>query len=250
MNSNINWQLCWSDEFDSDSLDDSTWNRQVEKAGRFNDEWQRYTDDEQNAYIENGKLILRAEHITSSHGMNSYTSARLNTAGKQTFRYGKISARMRLPEGQGIWPAFWLLGANCDENGGDTPWPKCGEIDVFELWGSKDNASVEANVHFPAADGSRLMLDPPKFTLEQGNFSDDFHIFDLIWTEKQMSWAVDGNIYASIDLTLEKFAVFHEEFFILLNIAVGGDIAGRPDNSTSFPQLMAIDWIRYYQMAD
>ena len=127
-----NWKLIWSDEFEGTQLDATKWNRQVEKAGRFNEEWQRYTNNNQNAYIENNQLVIEAIHESIKHGLDQYSSARLNTANKFLFQYGKISARMKLPYGEGIWPAFWMLGANIDENGGDTPWPFTGEIDILQ----------------------------------------------------------------------------------------------------------------------
>ena len=115
------WQLVWADEFEGEQLNAGNWNRQVEDAGRFNQEWQRYTDSPQNSYIENGHLVLKAIHESDVHGMDQYTSARLHTANKRVLKYGKIVARMKLPHGEGIWPAFWMLGSNIDENGGDTP---------------------------------------------------------------------------------------------------------------------------------
>jgi beta-glucanase (GH16 family) len=131
------WNLAWSDEFDGDTLNDANWNRQIVQAGRFNEEWQAYTDSEDNAWVEEGCLVIRAIHTGTEHGHDQYTSARLNTAQKQAWTYGKVAARMQLPYGEGIWPAFWMLGANCNENGGDTPWPQCGEIDIMEMYGSK-----------------------------------------------------------------------------------------------------------------
>jgi len=117
------WKLSWSDEFDNETLDESIWNFQVEKAGRFNKEWQRYTNSSKNAYVENSCLVLKANHESDIHGPDQYTSARLHTAHKFSFKYGKLAARIKLPHGNGIWPAFWMLGTNIDENGGDTPWP-------------------------------------------------------------------------------------------------------------------------------
>ena len=242
-----NWKLVWSEEFDTPHLNLANWNRQVEPAGRFNQEWQRYTDDEKNAYIENGQLIIKAIHETDQHSSNQYTSARLNTAQKQTFRYGKIAARIKLPHGSGIWPAFWMLGANCDENGGDTPWPHCGEIDILELYGSNNDAIVEANIHYANLDQNHAMLTPPQYRLPHGTFADDFHLFEIIWNKHQIQWLVDGAPYASTPITHQERRPFHQEFYLLLNIAVGGKWAGRPDKTTTFPQTMTIDWIRVYQ---
>ena len=241
------WTLVWSDEFTGNQLNADNWNRQVEKAGRFNDEWQRYTNSPKNAYVEDGNLVIKAIHESEDHGMNQYTSARLNTAGKQTWKYGKIAARIKLPKGQGIWPAFWMLGANINENGGDTPWPQCGEIDILEFYGSKDNAVVEGNIHYANEHNVHQMMGAVAYKLDQGIFADDFHVFELVWNEKEMLWLVDGKEYASTPITAAHFSEFHEEFFILLNMAVGGRHAGRPDNTTMFPQHMYVDWVRVYQ---
>ncbi len=241
------WTLVWADEFEGDSLDGGNWNRQVEKAGRFNAEWQRYTDSEANAYVEDGKLVIKAIHESDTHGLDQYTSARLNTAGKESWKYGKIAARIRLPEGEGIWPAFWMLGANIDENGGDTPWPESGEIDILELYGSKDDGAVEANMHFADANGQHAQMGAATFKLDHGKFADGFHVFELEWDADRIAWSVDGMEYASTSITSDIRREYHEEFFLLLNIAVGGRHAGRPDSTTRFPQHMYVEWVRVYQ---
>ncbi|MFK7933313.1 MAG: family 16 glycosylhydrolase [Saprospiraceae bacterium] len=242
-----NWKLAWSDEFKSATLDTKTWNRQVEKAGRFNEEWQRYTDSTDNAYIENNCLVLKAMHEGNEHAMDHYTSARLNTAGKMTFKYGKIAAKMKLPYSQGIWPAFWMLGANIDENGGDTPWPQCGEIDILELYGSKNDSIVECNLHYANAENKHTMMGAADYHLKDGKFADDFHVFELEWDENKISWLVDGEQYATTSIATEDRSEFRNEFFLLLNIAVGGTYADYPDEMTVFPQYMYVDWIRIYE---
>ena len=244
------WKLVWSDEFNEESIDENNWNLQVEEAGRFNEEWQRYTSSSDNAFVDNDVLVIRAVHESDVHGMDQYTSARLNTANKYSFKYGKISARIKLPQGQGIWPAFWLLGANIDENGGDTPWPQCGEIDILELYGSHSDSVVEANVHYADSTDSHKMMGAVPFELEQGKFADEFHVFELEWNETSISWLVDGKEYASMPITAKELSEFHEEFFIVLNIAVGGTYAGRPDDTTVFPQNMYVDWVRVYKKRD
>jgi beta-glucanase (GH16 family) len=241
-----NWELLWGDEFDKDEIDPLLWNFQEEPAGRFNKEWQRYVHSSHNAYIENGCLVLKAIHHGKKHCLNAYTSARLNTAGKFSFKYGKIAARIQLPYGKGIWPAFWLLGANIDENGGDTPWPFCGEIDILELYGTKDDAAIEVNVHYANNKGKHSSMGAISHTLDSGKFADAFHIFELEWDETCLKWYVDGKEIATKEITEEQYAAFHQEYFILLNIAVGGEWAGRPDANTSFPQMMVVDWIRVY----
>ena len=184
------YRLVWADEFEGPTLDSANWNRQVVEAGRFNDEWQRYTNSEKNAYLEDGKLVLRAMHVSDEHGMDQYTSARLNTARKQTWKYGRIAARMKLPYGQGLWPAFWMLGANISENGGDTPWPQSGEIDILELYGTRDDAVVEANIHYADSEEKHAMMGAKAFRLKEGTFADDFHVFELEWNADSIAWMV------------------------------------------------------------
>ena len=242
-----NWKLVWSDEFEDENINKENWNFQEVEAGKFNDEWQRYTKSDKNAYIEENCLVIEAIHESQKHGKDQYTSARLNTANKQSWKYGKFSARIKLPEGEGIWPAFWMLGANINENGGDTPWPQCGEIDILELYGSKDDGAIEVNAHYADSTDSHANMGAKTYTLDQGKFSDDFHVFDLEWTKESLTWFVDGNQVGSMAIDTPQLSEFHKEFFILLNIAVGGSHAGRPDNTTEFPQKMIIDWIRVYE---
>jgi len=246
----LDWNLVWSDEFEADTIDVNNWNFQVEEAGRFNDEWQRYTNSNENAYIDNNCLVIKAVHESDIHGMDQYTSARMHTANKQTWKYGKIAARMKLPQGEGIWPAFWMLGSNIEENGGDTPWPQSGEIDILELYGSKDDGIIEANVHYADASGSHAMMGGTAFKLKQGKFADAFHIFEFEWDVNRIAWFVDGEQFASMPISSDELTEFHKDFFILLNIAVGGTHAGRPNATTIFPQYMYVDWVRVYQKKD
>lgn len=243
----MDWKLAWADEFETDTIDVNNWNFQVVEAGHFNDEWQRYTNSNNNAYINNNCLVIKAVHESDVHGMDQYTSARLHTANKRSWKYGKVTARIKLPQGEGIWPAFWMLGANIDENGGDTPWPQSGEIDILELYGSKDDAVIEANAHYANAFGSHANMGAASFKLKQGKFSDSFHIFELEWDANRMAWLVDGHQFASMPITTNELSEFHKDFFILLNIAVGGSHAGRPNANTRFPQYMYVDWVRVYK---
>ena len=241
------WNLAWSDEFDSPSINPDNWNFQVEEAGRFNDEWQRYTNSSENAYIEDNYLVIKAIHESDTHGMDQYSSARLNTANKQTFTYGKIAARIKLPYGKGIWPAFWMLGANIDENGGDTPWPQCGEIDILELYGSRDDGTIEVNLHYADKNDKHASMGAVAHKLTSGKFADDFHVFELEWDAEKVSWLLDGEEITSMPISAPELSEFHNEYFLLLNIAVGGRFSGRPDASTTFPQYMYVDWVRVYQ---
>ncbi len=244
------WRLVWSDEFDSETIDLQNWNFQVLEAGHFNDEWQRYTNSVKNAYVEDGCLFIKAIHECDEHGADGYSSARLNTANKQTWKYGKIVARAKLPCTQGIWPAFWMLGSNIDENGGDKPWPQSGEIDIFELYGSKNDSVVEANIHFADSSGLHAQMGAVPFKLKEGRFCDDFHVFELEWDKNKVAWFVDGIEYASMPITSDEMSEFHKSFFILFNVAVGGKWAGRPDSRSLFPQFMYVDWVRVYQNKD
>ena len=244
------WTLVWADEFDGEAIDPENWNFQVEDAGRFNGEWQRYTDSAENAFIDGCCLVIRAIHESDRHGMDQYTSARLNTASKRSFRYGRIAARIQLPHGRGVWPAFWMLGANIDENGGDTPWPESGEIDILELYGSKDDGVVEANIHYANESGRHDSMGAIAYRLPEGRFADRFHVFELEWDAERVSWFVDGERFATTSIASDEFSEFRKDFFILLNIAVGGRAAGRPHDSTVFPVQMYVDWVRVYRKAD
>ena len=241
------WSLVWSDEFDGEDLDPEKWRRQVVEAGRFNDEWQRYTASTDNAYIDDGCLVIRAMHTGDSHEPGQYTSARLFTNPEGGWRYGKITARIQLPFGKGIWPAFWMLGSNIDENGGDTPWPAAGEIDILEMYGSRDNAVVEANMHYESENGRHVDMGAAGIRLEEGWFADNFHVFELEWDDESLRWFVDGRQFAATSIAGSEFSEFHREFFVLLNVAVGGRSAGPVDETTPFPQTMYVDWVRVYQ---
>ena len=240
------WQLSWSDEFPGDALNAGNWTFQQEPPGRFNEEWQRYTDSGDNAYVEDGCLVIRALHTGDGHGMGQYTSARLHTANKQSWTYGKIAARIQLPHGEGMWPAFWMLGANIDENGGDTPWPQSGEIDIMEFYGSRNDGTVEANIHYANAQDRHAHMGARKHELPEGRFADAFHVFEIEWDAARIEWFVDGQPYASAPISGAEFSEFHKPFFILLNIAVGGRGSGRPDETTPFPSYMYVDWVRVY----
>jgi len=244
------WKLSWSDEFDGENLDANMWTRQVAKAGRFNDEWQRYTASVDNAYLEGGCLVIKAIHEGGGHGPDRYTSARLHTDPARGWRFGRIAARIQLPYGRGVWPAFWMLGTNIDEVGGDTPWPRSGEIDILEMYGSKDDGAVEVNMHYADRDGRPASMGAVATALPAGRFADRFHVFELEWGPASLKWFVDGQRVASTSIAGSEFSAFRREFFILLNLAVGGRSAGRPDETTRFPQYMYVDWVRVYQPAE
>jgi len=243
------WTLVWADEFDGDTLNPDNWTRQVVEAGRFNREWQRYTDSTDNASVEDGNLVITLIHEGDEHAPDQYTSARLHTGHKQYWKYGKVEARIKLPGGKGMWPAFWMLGNDITEIGGDTRWPDSGEIDILEFYPARDPATVEANIHYADADAEHAQMGAVPYTLDEGTFADGFHVFAIEWDAERIAWFVDGAEYASADITGEVFAEFHEEFYILLNLACAG-AGGEPDATTPFPQHMLVDWVRVYQRVE
>ena len=235
-----NWQLVWSDEFDSTSLDLTSWTRETGGNGWGNNELEYYTDREENSYLEDGNLIIKA--IQESYGDRSYTSARLKTQGKRLWQYGKIEARMKLPYGQGIWPAFWTLGENITSVG----WPRCGEIDIMEMIGGQGRENtVHGTAHWDN-NGQHAQYGGSK-TLSSGTYADDFHVFTIEWNENTIKWYVDNVLYTTIDITPSGLSEFHQEFFIVLNLAVGGNWPGNPDQTTTFPQYLTVDYVRVYQ---
>ena len=257
------WNLVWSDEFDS-GFDSNTWAREV-LMNPYNDEWQVYPggDSTDNAWVENGKMIIKAEWNGTTHAPGNYTSARVisnpggtdgtSSADGKTFRYGKIAARIRLPYGKGIWPAFWMLGDNISETGGDTDWPASGEIDILETGNRNDpdygQRHVSGTIHYENADGGHSYATPRKMNLPEGQkFADSFHVFEIEWDNQQILWKVDGvQMGTPVDITPHYRSEFHKPFYVIFNIAVGGHFTHDPDHSTPFPQYMFIDWIRHYE---
>jgi beta-glucanase (GH16 family) len=194
-----------------------------------------------NAYVGgDGFLHIIARDL----GKGVYTSARLKTQGLQSFHYGRIEARIKIPEGQGIWPAFWMLGEDISNAG----WPKCGEIDIMENIG-KEPGTIHGSLHGPSTVAPTSDL-TSIFTLPAGqNFADDFHLYAVEWEPDTVRFYVDSNLYATFhpsDLPAGGKWVFDHPFFIILNVAVGGDWPGSPDANTKFPQTMLVDYIRVY----
>ena len=237
-------QPVWSDEFNYTGLPSSSkWNMETGGDGWGNNELQYYTDSESNAMVKDGILTITARK--ESFNGNAYTSARITTQNKFDFKYGKIEARMKLPYGQGLWPAFWMLGANINSVG----WPACGEIDIMEMVGGTDSDNtVHSTLHWDN-NGSHADYGQP-YSLSSGIFADDFHIFSLEWDEKQVTAYVDDTKYFVIDITPAGLSEFHDNFFIILNVAVGGNWPGSPDGTTVFPQTMEVDYVRVYQNLD
>ena len=239
------WKLVWSDEFNgaAGSLPDpGKWTYDLGASGWGNNELENYTASAANAQMDgNGHLV-----ITALHNAAGYTSARLKTQGKFTTTYGKIEARIKIPFGQGMWPAFWMLGSDIDSVG----WPGCGEIDIMENIG-REPSIVHGTVHGPGYSGASGI--GAAYTLANGaKFSDDFHTFSVIWSPQSVQFLVDGNSYQTVTpASLPKGTswVFNTPFFLLLNVAVGGSWPGYPDSSTHFPQTMTVDYVRVCEAA-
>ncbi len=238
------WKLIWSDEFDAEAgtpINSDYWTCELGGHGWGNAQLEYNTDRVENvAHAGDGHLAITARK--EDYRTNAYTSARCNTMGKVEFTYGKVEARIKLPKGQGIWPAFWMLGANFPEVG----WPDSGEIDIMEYVG-KEPRSTHGTIHGPGYSGSsglglRQIFDEP--------VADDFHIFGIEWEPDVIRWYVDGELFhTATPETLYGMGdwVFNHDFFLIINVAVGGYWPGNPDDTTEFPQQMLIDWIRVYQ---
>lgn len=245
---NANWVLTWSDEFeapDGSAPDPKKWTEETGGGGWGNNELEYYTARGTNSRVEKGNLVIDAlqEKFTGPDGVTrEYTSARLKTAKLFTQKYGKFEARIRIPKGQGMWPAFWMLGDDISTAG----WPACGEIDIMENVGFEP-ATVHGTIHGPGYSGNKSLGAP--FAVSSGNVADDFHLFGVEWEPKEIRFYVDGQLYETrrpADLPADARWVFDHPFFLILNVAVGGKWPGNPDASTKFPQEMLVDYVRVY----
>ncbi len=238
-----NRDIIWEDNFEGiagQPPDSSKWSHDI-GTGWGNQQKEYDTDKLANASLDGeGNLAIVA--IKESYEDQDYTSARLVTRGKMEFSYGKYEARIKLPIGAGIWPAFWLLGANISEVG----WPLCGEIDIMEYRGHEP-AINHGTVHGPGYSGSQGK--GRKYKLPNTHFDTDFHRFSVEWLPDRITWYVDDTQYNSISPSdLPGDWVFDHPFYMILNIAVGGTWGGAVDNETIFPQTMLVDYVRVYQI--
>jgi beta-glucanase (GH16 family) len=237
------WKLVWSDEFNGSSIDRTKWNYDTGTGwnGWGNNELQYYTDRPDNARIENGNLVIEARK--EEHGGRQYTSGRLVTKGKFSRTYGRFEARIKVPFGQGILPAFWMLG-----NDGPKGWPECGEIDIMEVIG-KEPANVYGTIHGPGYSGASSL--GGKYSLPVGaKLHEDFHVYAVEWEPGTIRWYFDGALFhtrSSADLPAGSKWVFDHPFHILLNLAVGGNWPGYPDATTRFPQFLTVDYVRVFE---
>jgi beta-glucanase (GH16 family) len=242
-----NWQLVWSDEFNGTSgtsPDTSNWKFDIGVGPNFdgwgNSELEYYTNRTTNASIDsNGNLAITARK--ESFGGSSFTSSRLITKASFSQTYGRFEARIKAPWGPGIWPAFWLLGSDVDS----VKWPQCGEIDIMELRGQNPNM-INGTVHGPGYSGGNSIT--KIFALDNDRFDVNFHVFAVEWGKDYIDFFVDKTLYHRItpDNITGKW-VFDHPFFIIMNVAVGGNYVGFPSNLTPFPQTMLVDYVRVYK---
>jgi beta-glucanase (GH16 family) len=229
------WNLVWSDEFNGSGINTSNWvfDTGTGSGGWGNNELEYYTNRPENARIENGNLLIEARK--EAYGGMGYTSARMKTKGLRQFTYGKIEARMKLPKGQGIWPAFWMLGSNIDQVG----WPKCGELDIME--NVNNGSNIYGTIHWDKSGHQYYTGQSSTIDVTQ------YHVYSVEWDASSIKWFVDGVKYWEANITINDTEEFHRPFFILLNLAVGGQWPGSPDGTTEFPAKMYVDYVRVYQ---
>ncbi len=236
------WQLVWSDDFEGEAgelPDPSKWTFDLGRGedGWGNQELQSYTNNPENVSLDGeGNLV-----ITALRDGNNFTSARIKTQGLFAQQYGRFEARLKTPYGPGLWPAFWMLGDNIETVG----WPQSGEIDIMELRGQQPHI-IHGSVHGPGYSGGNPVS--KSYTLTNGRFDAEYHVFAIEWDEEKIDFFVDDFLYQRIrpaDVPGEW--VFDQPFFILLNVAVGGNYVGFPTEQTPFPQKMIIDYVRVYE---
>ncbi len=226
------FELVWADEFNGNAVDTTNWNFETGGEGWGNHEQEYYQSA--NASTENGNLIITGRREAA--GKNNFTSSRMTTKGKHEFLYGKMEARIKIPVGQGIWPAFWMLGANIDS----LDWPACGEIDIMEHI-NKDSL-LYGTPHWDN-NGHVQKGDTLKYT------PSDYHVYGVEWDENRLQWFLDGNKFHELNISDSSASTeeFHRPFFLLLNMALGGDWPGQVIDETKLPAKMYIDYVRVYR---
>lgn len=229
------WTLVWNDEFSGTSIDPKKWSHEVNGNGGGNNELQYYTDRPVNSYVDSGKLVIVA--LKESYSGKAYTSARMRTLFKGDWLYGRFDIRAKLPYGQGLWPAIWMLPSDWEYGG----WPASGEIDIMELLGHETN-KVYGTIHY-GPDPQHHLQKGGSYRLPSGTFAGDFHTFTIEWDSVHFAWYVDGVAYFAATAQ----SPFDRRFHLLLNVAVGGNWPGSPDDFTTFPQKMIVDYVRVYK---
>lgn len=241
------WKLVWQDEFDGDKLDYSKWEIEVNAFGGGNNELQIYTDRQENVRVANGNLILEAkrDHASILGTQRDYSSGKIRSKNRGDWKYGRFEFRAKLPSGQGIWPAIWMMPT---ENTYGT-WAASGEIDIMEFKGQETN-QVWGTLHY-GQQWPNNKHSGTQFKLKTGNFCDDFHLFALEWEAGKIRWLVDGEVYQEQSKWHSSGgnfpAPFDQPFHVILNLAVGGGFVGEVGSSTTFPSQFLVDYVRVYQ---
>ncbi|HVX49467.1 MAG TPA: family 16 glycosylhydrolase [Chitinophagaceae bacterium] len=235
------YTLAWSDEFNGNTLSDANWGFESgNNNGWGNHELEYYTDRTQNAFVSNGNLIIEARK--EQYNSFGYTSARMITKAKQSFKFGRVDIRAKLPKGKGVWPALWMLGDNIDAAG----WPACGEIDIMELLGQQPN-TVYGTLHW-GLNSAAHQSKGTSYVLGSGSFDEQFHVYSMVWVQDTVKLLVDDQQYLTVNAQdVAPTYPFNDKFFFIFNVAVGGDWPGAPDGTTSFPQRMVVDYVRVFQ---
>lgn len=232
--------LVWQDEFNGTALDPNAWTFETGAGGWGNNELQYYRPD--NTFFSAGKLIIEARKENFSSA--AYTSSRLITQGKKEFKFGRIDIRAALPQGQGIWPALWMLGSNI----GTAGWPVCGEIDIMEMIGNQPNR-VYGTAHYGPSTNQHQQSGSSKALAGTAKYADEFHVFSIVWEQDHIRWLIDDVSFHEITpASIAPSAYpFNQNFFFIFNLAVGGIWPGNPDGTTIFPQRLIVDYVRVFQ---
>ncbi len=243
------YNLLWSDEFDGNTLNEENWNRELRDPGWTNNELQEYTASDDNIFVRDGKLVLKAIK-TEKDGKEYYTSGKVNSQNKRDFMYGKVVVSAKVPEGQGLWPAIWMMPQDEQFYG---QWPKCGEIDIMEVLGNQvDTAYGTLHYGEPHAEQQGTVV------LKDGStFASEFHEYSVEWEPGEFRYYIDGEHYLTINDWFTAVngedekpypAPFNQPFFVQMNLAVGGNWPGNPDETTNFDNAeFEIDYVRVYQ---
>ena len=236
------YTLAWSDEFSGNTLDLNFWNQEIgNNSGWGNNELEYYTNSTKNCFLSNGNLIIEARK--EAMGGFNYSSTRMTTQNKKTFKFGRIDIRAKLPVSKGMWPALWMLGSNITSVG----WPACGEMDIMELIGTYPSR-VYSTMHWKSASGGHSSLGAD-YNSTSGDFSQQFHVFSMVWTKDLIKNYVDDKLILTVSATDVGAAnyPFNADQFFIFNVAVGGNWPGPPDATTPFPQRMFVDYVRVFQ---
>lgn len=243
------YELLWHDEFDSDTLDESIWNYEPHEPGWTNEELQEYTVGTDNVFLRDGKLVIKAIMTEGDNGNPYYTSGKVTSQNKEDFMYGKVVVSAKVPEGQGLWPAIWMMPTDESYYG---QWPKCGEIDIMEVLGNQTDIAY-CTVHYGEPHAEQQGI----YQLTGTTFAEDFHEYSVEWEPGEMRWYIDNHLVLTVNdwFTAESGqdekpypAPFNQTFFVQMNLAVGGTWPGNPDETTDFDKAeFEIDYVRVYQ---